>query len=288
MSARSTAGRLALVVAALAAAGGSTAAVKGRGVDAPPAPAALAAGDATVWYLGHCGFAVRTATHLLIFDYQERRDGPQPRARAGAVGLDTGWVDPAAIAHDNVRVFVSHSHDDHFDPVIFGWRKRIPDIAYYFGWQAAGDPANQYLVGPRATHSADGLEICTINSHHSGVPEVAFLVKVDGLAIYHNGDYRMDYKADFPYLQKHAARFDLVFVLGVSDESIQYGQQNRDLFQRFNPGAVFPMHAEAGARMYREFATAFGAQIPGLPIMVPEKLGDRFEYRGGRITRSGA
>jgi hypothetical protein len=40
--------------------------------------------------------------------------------------------------------------------------------------------------------------------------------------------------------------------------------------------------------MYREFAAAFGARIPGLPIMVPEKLGDRFEYRGGRITRSGS
>jgi L-ascorbate metabolism protein UlaG (beta-lactamase superfamily) len=288
MLARSTAGRLALVVAALAVAGAPTAAVTVQGVGAPPAPAPRAAGDATVWYLGHCGFAVRTAKHLLIFDYQERRDGPQPRTRGGAAGLDTGWVDPAAIARDKVRVFVSHSHEDHFDPVIFGWRKVVPDIAYYFGWKAADDPANRYLVGPRATHAGDGLEIFTINSHHSGVPEVAFLVKVDGLAVYHNGDYRMDYKADFPYLQKHADRFDLVFVLGVSDESIQYGQQNRELFERFKPGAVFPMHAEAGARMYREFAEAFGARIPGLPIMVPEKLGDRFEYRGGRITRSGS
>jgi L-ascorbate metabolism protein UlaG (beta-lactamase superfamily) len=245
-------------------------------------------GDASIWYLGHCGFAVRTAKHLLIFDYQERRDGPQPRSRGGAAGLDNGWVDLSAIARDRVRVFVSHSHEDHFDPVIFSWRKTIPDIAYYFGWQAADDPANHYLVGPRAAYAGEGLEILTINSHHSGVPEVAFLVKVDGLAIYHNGDYRMDYRADFPYLQKYAARFDLVFVLGVSDESTQYGQQNRDLFERFKPGAVFPMHAEAGARMYHEFAKTFGARIPGLSIMVPEKLGDRFEYRDGRISRSGS
>ena len=96
---------------------------------------------------------------------------------------------------------------------IFGWRKAVSDIAYYFGWKAADDAANHYLVGPQGTYAADGLEIFTINSHHSGVPEVAFLVKVDGLVIYHNGDYRMDYQADFPYLQKYAARFDLVFVL---------------------------------------------------------------------------
>lgn len=249
---------------------------------------AFAPGEATVWYLGHCGFAIQTARHLLIFDYQERRDGPQPRARGWATGLGAGRVDPAEIARDRVRVFVSHAHEDHFDPVIFGWRQAVPDIAYYFGWKAADDEAYHYLAGPRATHSADGLDIVTINSHHSGVPEVAFLVKVDGLAIYHNGDYRMDYQADFPYLRKHAARFDLVFVLGVSDESIQYGQQNRDLVERFNPGAVFPMHAEAGARMYREFAAAFRARLPGLPVMIPEKLGDRFEYRGGRISRSGS
>jgi L-ascorbate metabolism protein UlaG (beta-lactamase superfamily) len=197
-------------------------------------------------------------------------------------------VDPAAIARDRVHVFVSHSHEDHFDPVIFSWRKANPGIAYYFGWKADGGPASHDLAGPRATYAGDGLEIFTINSHHSGVPEVAFLVKVDGLAIYHNGDYRMDYKADFPYLQQYAARFDLVFVLGVSDESVQYGQQNRELFERFKPGAVFPMHAEAGARMYTEFAEAFRARVPGLTVMAPQKLGDRFEYRGGRIARSGS
>jgi L-ascorbate metabolism protein UlaG (beta-lactamase superfamily) len=288
MTSRTVVRGLAGAVAALLVVGAAAVATDGFLAAGQAPPLSLRPGEATIWYLGHCGFAVRTAKHLLIFDYQERRDGPQLRTRGGTTGLDTGWVDPAAIARDRVRVFVSHSHEDHFDPVVFSWRKTVPDIAYYFGWQAADDSANHYLVGPRAAYTGDGLETFTINSHHSGVPEVAFLVKVDGLAIYHNGDYRMDYQADFPYLQKHAARFDLAFVLGVSDEGIQYGQQNRDLFERFKPGAVFPMHAEAGARMYREFVAAFGARIPGLPIMVPEQLGDRFEYRGGRISRTGS
>jgi len=37
---------------------------------------------------------------------------------------------------------------------------------------------------------AGGLEIATINSHHSGIPEVAWLIKADGLVVYHNGDCR--------------------------------------------------------------------------------------------------
>jgi L-ascorbate metabolism protein UlaG (beta-lactamase superfamily) len=247
-------------------------------------PSGLRAGEARIWYLGHCGFAVRTARHLLVFDYQERRDGPVPRTPPAAPGLDRGWIDPAEIARDRVRVFTSHSHTDHFDPVTFTWKRTIPDIAYYFGWKAADEPSYRYLVGPRATFEGDGLEIFTINSHHSGVPEVAFLVKVDGLVIYHNGDYRMDYRADFPHLQQHAKRVDLVFVLGVSDPTDQYALQTTDLIERFHPGAVFPMHAQAGAPMYREFARTFGARVP---VMVPEKLGDRFEYRGGSIRRSG-
>jgi L-ascorbate metabolism protein UlaG (beta-lactamase superfamily) len=202
-------------LSAVGAAAGDRAGWPARGQERPPG---ISPGDASIWYLGHCSFAVRTARHLLIFDYQERRDGPQPRTRPAATGLGRGWVDPAEIAADRVRVFVSHSHDDHFDPVIFAWRKAVPDIAYFFGWKAADDPAYHYLVGPRATHEEPELEIFTVNSHHSGVPEVAFLVKVDGLVVYHNGDYHMDYQADFPYLQRHASRVDLAFVPGVSDE----------------------------------------------------------------------
>ena len=244
----------------------------GRRRRADRTPPAISPGDATVLGPGPLRLCRAHARHLLIFDYQERRDGPQPRVRPRPLRLDRGWVDPAEIARDRVRVFVSHSHEDHFDPVILGWRKAVADIAYYFGWKAAEDPAYHYLVGPRGElHAGDGLEISTINSHHSGVPEVACLVKVDGLAIYHNGDYRMDYQADFPYLQTHVASLDLAFVLGVSDENIQYGRQNRALFERFKPRAVFPMHAEAGARMYKEFAEAFSTRLPGLQIVVPRR-----------------
>jgi hypothetical protein len=44
-------------------------------LSAPPA------GGAVIWYLGHCGYAVRTQNHLLIFDYQEKRDGQLPKAK---------------------------------------------------------------------------------------------------------------------------------------------------------------------------------------------------------------
>ncbi len=243
------------------------------------------AGGAVVWYLGHCGYAVRTQGHLLIFDYQEQRDGQQPKSRPDQPSLAAGWVDPAEIKDLKVRVFVSHSHGDHFDPVIFSWKGAVPDIAYYFGWKATDDPSFNYLPGPRAELKSDDLEIATINSHHSGVPEVAWLVKVDGLVIYHNGDCRPDNPAaEYDYLRTKAVAIDLAFVFPVYEEGQKYAVQNVDFFTKFRVQAAFPMHAQAGDAMYLNFQKAFQSEFPGLRIHIPTKMGQKFVFKNGRIA----
>jgi len=86
-------------------------------------------------------------------------------------------------------VFVSHSHGDHFDPVILSWQSTVKNIKYVFGWKAGkGDRAID-IPALRATKMLGGMEIFTVNDEHDDVPEVAYLVKVDGLSIYHSGDY---------------------------------------------------------------------------------------------------
>lgn len=249
-------------------------------------PEAPPAGGAFVWYLGHCGFAVRTRNHLLIFDYQEKRDGQQSKSKPAQPSLSDGWVDPAEIAGLKVRVFVSHSHDDHFDPVIFGWREAVPDIGYYFGWRAAEDPSFHYLVGPRAELKTDGLEIATINSHHSGVPEVAWLVKADGLVIYHNGDCRPDDAiSENDYLRTKTESIDLAFVFPVFEEGQKYTIQNLDFFGKFRVRAAFPMHGQAGNTRYLDFQKAMQACFPALPVHVPMAMGQKFIYEKGKIAK---
>jgi L-ascorbate metabolism protein UlaG (beta-lactamase superfamily) len=254
----------------------------GPGLEAPPP------GGALVWYLGHCGFAVRTRDHFLIFDYQEERDGPQPKTKPARPSLASGWIDPEEIKGLKVRVFVSHSHGDHYDPVIYSWRQAVPDILYYFGWRAGDDPRDAYLVGPRAELESGGFQIATINSHHAGVPEVAWLVKVDGLAVYHNGDCQPpDPAAGYAFLRTKTEAVDLAFLPPVTAPGEKYTIQERDFFTKFRVGAAFPMHFNAGAAMYREFKRAFEAEFPGLVIYVPEAMGEKFVYRrykgpGGR------
>jgi len=251
-----------------------------KNASAAPAPA----GGAEIWYLGHCGFAVRTSDHFLVFDYQERRDGQQPKSRPDRPSLAAGWIAPDEIKGLKVRVFVSHAHDDHYDPVILTWKEAVPDIAYYFGWTATDDPSHHVLAGPRAGLAADGLEIATISSHHSGVPEVAWLVKVDGLVIYHNGDCQpADAAAEHDYLKTKADAIDLAFVFPVTAPGEKYTVQEEDFFRKFRVRAAFPMHARAGDAMYLDFQRSFEAKFPGLRIHVPMAMGQKFVYANGRI-----
>ncbi|MGB8951410.1 MAG: MBL fold metallo-hydrolase [Candidatus Aminicenantales bacterium] len=254
-----------------------------------PQAAAIAenppSGGAIIWYLGHCGYAVRTRSHLLVFDYQESRDGRQPKSRPERPSLSSGWINPEEIKGLKVRMFVSHSHEDHYDPVILTWKKTVPEIAYYFGWKAADDPSYNYLVGPRAELKSADLEIATINSRHSGVPEVAWLIKADGLVIYHNGDCRPDDpSSEHDFLKTKAGRINLAFVFPVYEDGEKYTAQNMDFFAKFIVGAVFPMHAQAGDAMYLDFKKSFQTKYPGLPIHVPMKMGQKFVFENGTIA----
>ena len=242
-------------------------------------------GGAFVYYLGHCGYAVRTRDHLLVFDYQQQQDGQQLRVRSTNPSLSTGWIVPDEIKDLKVRVFVSHSHTDHFDPVILDWSRTVRDIAYFFGWKAGNDLSHAYLVGPRAELAAGDMEIATINSRHAGVPEVAWLVRVDGLVIYHNGDcLPKNIVAEHEFLGTKAERIDLAFVHPMYAGKSDYAGQNRDLFRRFAPRAVFPMHESADSQTYHVFERAFEAEIPGFSVHVPTELGQCFVYAEGRIT----
>jgi L-ascorbate metabolism protein UlaG (beta-lactamase superfamily) len=236
-------------------------------------------GDATVWYLGHCGFAVRTSTHFLIFDYQEMRDGQQPKVRPPRPALENGWINPEEIKNLQVCVFASHSHDDHYDRVVLEWKRSVPAIQYFFGWRASDDTAMHNFVGPRAEYKSGGLEIATINSHHSGVPEVAWMVKVDGMVIYHNGDCQpADPAVEYGYLKSKAARIDVAFVPPVHEASLKYSKQNMELFQTFSPSLVIPMHVMAGGTMYIDFEKGWKSKLPDLSIAVPMSMGEKFEY----------
>lgn len=250
----------------------------------------LAAGEARVWYLGHCGYAVQTHSKLLIFDYVDNlsRRGMEPASPPAIRSVDNGWLDPREFRDLDVVVFVSHSHSDHYDKIVHEWATTVRRIRYIYGWEERRDEKHIPLPAPRATLDLEGLQVWTVNSQHDEVPEVSFLVKVDGLTIYHNGDYigRMggdeapiNVAQDMQYLQGHSGPVDLLF-LGAS-ATFQPFQQ---IIRALKPRALFPMHYGRQEEKYQAFARELKAQGFETPVVLPRQRGDCFHYRQGKAA----
>lgn len=199
---------------------------------------------AKVWYLAHSGFAVQTESSFLIFDYY--LDEP----KGGTI--EQGVIDPKELAEKNVIVFVSHNHDDHFNPVVFEWQKTIPNIRYILSNDIPEIP-NATMIGPDDTVEQEDLVVKTYRSTDEGV---AFLVQIDGLAIYHAGDLNWwhwedepetynikmadDYKKQIDLLA--GERIDLAFVPLDPRQERQYDWGVKYLLERNNVPYVVPMH----------------------------------------------
>lgn len=199
---------------------------------------------AKVWYLAHSGFAVQTESSFLIFDYY--LDEP----KGGTI--EQGVIDPKELAEKNVIVFVSHNHDDHFNPVVFEWQKTIPNIRYILSNDIPEIP-NATMIGPDDTVEQEDLVVKTYRSTDEGV---AFLVQIDGLAIYHAGDLNWwhwegepetynikmadDYKKQIDLLA--GERIDLAFVPLDPRQERQYDWGVKYLLERSNVPYVVPMH----------------------------------------------
>lgn len=232
--------------------------------------------EAIVWYLGHSGWAIKTRNHFLIFDYWE--DGGVPAEPL----LANGHINPSEIKDLKVYVFATHEHGDHFDKKILQWREPVKDITYIFGWKTKDD-AGHIRLGPRNRKKVGDVEIACINSPQAGDIEGTFLVKVDGLSIYHSGDYCRGhdiYKGDIDYLAGIAAGLDLAFLPAGHR---QYYEGAFYLIEKIRPSVMFPMHAGGFEYNLEEFARESGKKPYDTRLVRVGDRGDHFLYSGGQI-----
>ena len=132
-----------------------------------------------ITFLYHSGFLVETRRHILLFDYY--LDTPK------GGGLSDGVFSPRQWREKDVLVFVSHAHSDHYNPDIWKFTDTISRLRYLLS-QDVPAPKTQpdvYLLGGEETLELEDLTVRTLTSTDEGV---AFVVSVDGQAIYHAGD----------------------------------------------------------------------------------------------------
>lgn len=239
--------------------------------------------EAVIWFLGHSGWAVKTKNHLLIFDYYPQGEEPDRPS------LCNGHMNPAEIVGQNVAVFASHFHGDHFSPAIFGWREQVPDITYFLGLEPQEAPPYEFMP-ERLEKSFGDIKLTTIHSTDAGV---GMVVEVDGLTIFHAGDHANgkiglmeEFTDEIVFLSDKGLRPDICF-LGIrgcslgSPEEVKEGVQYT--LKTLAPRVFIPMHAGVQGHIYREFIEEIQADFPSIQMVSPDNRGDHFTYKNGKI-----
>ena len=234
--------------------------------------------EAVIWYLGHTGWAVKTRSKLLIFDYWERGRPDKPL-------LANGRIDPEEIKDLDVTVFISHIHEDHYDETILDWAKTIKKVSYIFGWKNE-KPGQAVSMGPREKKMIGDMEVQLVNSPKADPLDNAFLVKIDGLAIYHAGDYgglggitkiSDIYKEDMGYLQNEAKGLDIMFLAGLLINSKVPVYLPYTILTT-NPSLFFLMHQGANEYKLKALADELAKTSWNSKIIAPMDRGQVYFY----------
>ncbi|MDH4156472.1 MAG: ankyrin repeat domain-containing protein [candidate division Zixibacteria bacterium] len=248
-------------------------------------------GEAYLWYLGNCGYLIKTRNHCLIFDYWTRG------ARPAEPSVANGFINPSELASEDVAVFVSHEHSDHYDSTIFGWVGRIPRLQYIFGFQPdslqeqaqqgySGQPYE--YVGPGMNKTIDGMQVMAVRSNDAGV---GFVITVDGLTIYHAGDlagWRPNEREGFIsqidsiYIAVDSVDIALVNVTGCHhQDTVALAEGTVYTLEKLRPKLVIPTHGNMREYYYPQFMSKFKGQFPDLLTFCPFYRGDAARFTAG-------
>jgi ankyrin repeat protein len=246
-------------------------------------------GTAQLWYLGHCGWAIRTKNHFMIFDYFPGVALPTD------LSLLNGNINPTEIQDLNVEVFVSHDHRDHYDSTIYGWQSSAKNLTYIFGFKPEELPETQRqgydgrayeYFGPRETRTIDGMTINTIRSNDGGV---GFLVEADGMKIFHAGDHAgwengnsAPFTSEIDYLANLTGNVDLAFInttgCRFSRDTLALEQSVIYAIEKLSPKATIPTHGIGREYVYRDYARKIHNKGCKTDVLCAEFKGDNFEF----------
>ncbi|HSG68496.1 MAG TPA: ankyrin repeat domain-containing protein, partial [Bacteroidales bacterium] len=238
-------------------------------------------GEAKVWFLGHSSWAVKTQNHFLVFDYfcntWDRK--------ADDSCLASGCIIPAQIQDQQVTVFSTHNHGDHYDSRIFNWKEVIPDINYVLCWEQNTN-GNEYTLVP--IHEQKVLDDMKIYAHHATDLGGGYLVEVDGITILHMGDHANgedglmpEFTAEIDMIKARTGQVDILFG-GIRGCSLGEPEQVKKgiyyTLETLNPGLFVPMHAGAHAFAYKDFVETAKADGIRVDMKYVVHKGDRFKY----------
>lgn len=201
-----------------------------------------------VTYLDHSGFLLRRNGRALLFDYYNN----QPLGG----GLQDGVLTQEAFSGLERTVFVSHRHEDHFNPCVFEYSKQGEKVSYVLSDdlpQKALQGENRFAISPGQTLSLPGRKVQALQSNDEGC---AFWIEMEGLCIYYAGDLNEwwwdgepdeennalheRYRASLAQLAGRTADIAFLPVDPRLERTMLWGA--RMFLEQVDAAAIFPMH----------------------------------------------
>lgn len=239
--------------------------------------------QARITAIFHNCFFVQVDGHTLLFDYPARNYLPEAAAQTAA----------SLLADRDLTVFVSHSHDDHFDPDILtatsGARHRrfvvSDDVADLHGDRL---PQDAVVMEPDSQCQIDAITVVALESNDLGV---AYRIEVGGLSIYFGGDLAlwdwpghsaaahravgMSWRRTLKRLGEHP--LDIAF--SNMDPRLESLAGAPDFVATLSPRLFVPMHLGGHTEYIDRVADRLTA--PGTALFRYAKPGDALEWTGG-------
>jgi len=132
-----------------------------------------------VTYHYNSGFSVRIGSTLFVFDYWEGENGKLSQA---------GSLNQTMLsAFENVYVFVSHAHPDHYSKVITQWKSVAP-VSYIVSFDMPVGTFGKRIMPLDNIVLSQDIRVKAFESTDQGV---SFLVNAYGLSIFHAGDLNL-------------------------------------------------------------------------------------------------
>jgi L-ascorbate metabolism protein UlaG (beta-lactamase superfamily) len=136
--------------------------------------------DNTILHLIHSSFVLKLDGVVMIFDYNL-----DPDKTTVDEGPQTDVVRPEALEDEEVYVFASHGHGDHFHPVIFNWKEQVQDIHYILSYDIPKPSVKVTVFKPGEEKSVGNIHVRSYSSTDAGL---AYSIYTGGKHIYFSGD----------------------------------------------------------------------------------------------------
>lgn len=218
---------------------------------------------AKINYLYNSGFTVETENYLLIFDYyKDSTDNGDKSISNGAIGEED------LKTQKKVIVFSSHSHFDHFNPIILKWKQIRPDIHYILSSDINIDKNDRdnyiNMLSVYEDLHIDNLYVKAFSSNDIGI---SFLVKVDNITIFHSGDLNWwhwwdeneefnskmekSFKSEIEKIKSNS--IDIAFFPVDSRLKEYYFIGGEYFIKKINPNLFIPMHFREDFNVTKKF-----------------------------------